>query len=297
MWGDLDIEIIKVLDNSEENSYIGIAHTNIIIYNSRRNLEQIRKIIAFIHEYNIEVLILPYMHPYGPILSEDFCEELDRKRFKNYALTTRTGYLHDLILIAKNYGINIFLPGYIENAGPRKYLSASLIYGYDGVIVRYRKMILNNFEKKIGLSHGTKLQFFKLDNISFSTMLDDELLYPEIARLNLFFTDFLVVGIPQNKPFKNYDSLIKTISKINKAVTIVPGGRIYRSSTLYYSLPTIIVNENGELLFKYNEDEQGIILIPINKVKRNKERSFNEIRRIYNLFKKYVRKPVIYVGD
>ncbi len=237
------------------------------------------------------------MHPYGPILSKDLSKAIGKKSVKDYALTIRTGYLHDLILLAKNYGINLFLPGYIENAGPRKYLSAALVYGYDGRVVRYRKMFLTDYEEKVGLSYGTKPQVFTLDHVSFTVMLDNELLYPELARLNLLFSDFLVAGIPQNEPPKKYDSIVKTISRVNNSVTIVPGGRIFRSSTLYNSLPTMIIDGEGEILYRYNEDEQGLILIPTKWVKHGREKNFREIKRIYNLFKRYLSRWVGRSGD
>ena len=256
----------------------------------RRNIEYLRKTVAYVHEFNIDLLILPYMHPYGPVLSPEVAEALAKKDIRNYMLTTKSGYLHDLILLAKNYGLNIFLPGYLETAGPRRYVSAALIKGYDGEVIRYRKILLTDQEKKLGISPGSKPRFFSIERVSFSVMLDNELLYPELARLNLLFTDFLVVGVPQNASLKQYDSIVRTISRVNKSYTVVPGARVFRSSMLYDAIPSIIVDDRGEIIYKYNEDEQGLIMIPIEKVKKCREKNFREVRRIYNLFKNYLNK-------
>jgi len=286
-----------VVDASESRGpYIGVLHANIVLGSIRRNIECLRKIVAYIHDYNIALLILPYMHPYGPIITPETAGSLSVENLKNYVLTTRTGYLHDLITLAKNYSINIFLPGYIECAGPRKYISAILVKGESGEIIRYRKMFITDYEKNMGISPGSRLQTFNIGMISFSVMLDSELFYPELARLNLLFSDFLIVAIPQNASLKHYDSIVRTISRVNRAYTIVPGARVYKSSVLYDAIPTIVINSDGDIEYKYGEDEQGLILIPASKLRRDRGAFSDELKKLYSLFKAIVNKKGAYNG-
>ncbi len=259
--------------------------------NKRRNLDQIRKIIVYARQLKIHTLILPYMQPYGPIFSEP--SRINRCGIKKYALTTRSGYLRDLMIIARNYGVNIAIPGLIENAGVNKYLSSILVLGSDGGLIRYRKIFLNDYEKKLGLSTGSNLIRFNVHDVSFSTMIDDELFYPELARINLLNTDFLIAGIPQNEPVKKYLSILKTVSQVNQAISIVPGSRVYyEGAKLYYTFPTIIVDENGDVIYRYNDEEQAIVIIPSDRLKRDSRRtSYREsLSLIYSLIKKYLNK-------
>lgn len=287
---------IKVIELfSEQNTserYIAIAHVNIFMNNIRKNIEIVRRTTHFISGNSIELLIIPYFDPYGPVLGEYI--NLDKRVIKKYALTTRSNYSTELQLLARDCGINILLPGFIENAGVREYLSAALFREDKDDVAKYRKIFLNEYELKLGFSKGSELGIFNLSETSFSIMIDSELYYPEVARILLSFSNFLIVGIPQNVPIKNYLNIVKTISQINSSISIIPGSRVYHTDKLYYSSPTIIVDENGDVTYRYSEDEQAVILIPIDRLVARKERSIKDVETIYNLFKKYVKKRSMY---
>lgn len=287
------IRIVKLFsDQDTGEQYVAVAHVNIFMNNIRKNLETIRKIIMYVRESSIDLLITPYFEPYGPL---DY-SNLDKKSIKKYGLTIRSGYLSELLFLAKNCSVNILLPGFVENAGIRLYLSAALFREDLEEVFKYRKIFLNEYESKLGFSKGSELGIFKLYKTSFSIMLDSDLYYPEISRILLFFTDFLVVGIPQNTPLKNYLNIVKTISQTNTSIVIIPGSRVYHTDKLYYSSPTVVIDENGDIVYRYSEDEQAIILIPFSKLVMRKRTSVKDIETIYSLYKKYLRKRSNY-GD
>ncbi len=244
----------------------------------------------YVEKLNIDTLLLPYMHPYGPVLFE--YEYLDKRIIsKKYALSIRDHYVSSMSVFAKNYGVNIVIPGIIEKAGPYKYVSTLFIPStYGAEIAKYRKTILSEHEKKLGLTRGSKPVVFKInDDIGFSSLLDREVFYPELARIYSVNSSFIVVGIPQNEPVKDYLYILKSISKINKIMVVVPGSRVYSSSKLYYVFPTIIINENGEVVYRYNEEEQALIRIPMEKF--IKDNNFDEnIVLLINMMNKYLNK-------
>jgi len=282
LWRGTAIKIVEVAGREKAGKpYVAVFHANIVLGNSRRNLECLRKTLAYIHDYDIALLILPYAHPYGPVTPSSTLE------LKNYLLSTKTGYLRDLVILAKNYGVNILLPGFYESAGPKKYVSALMVRGsIDGSITRYRKMFVTGAEKSLGISSGSELRVFSVNSLTFTVMLDNELFYPELARLNLSISDFLVAGIPQNAPLKYYDNVVKTIACVNKAYVVVVGARVFKTGILYDSMPTILVSPEGDAEFKYSEDEQGLVLIPAEKLKRSRVKDFNELAKIYSLYRK-----------
>uniref|UniRef100_A0A7C4D716 Carbon-nitrogen hydrolase family protein n=2 Tax=Staphylothermus marinus TaxID=2280 RepID=A0A7C4D716_STAMA len=289
------IKIIKTFSEQDTgDTYVAIAHINIYMNNMRKNLENVRKIVLFMGETSLELLVIPYFDPYGPILTE--YGDLSKKVIKKYSLTIRSRYLSELLILSRNHGINILLPGFIEKAGSREYLSAMLFRGDCDEVVKYRKIFLSENELKLGLSRGSEPGFFNLGKLSFSLMLDSELYYPELSRLLLLYTNFLIVGIPQNIPLKNYFSIVKTISEINSSLVLIPGSRVYHTDKLYYSLPTIIVDENGDIAYRYSEDEQAVILIPVNRLNKKMKTNIKDIEIIYRLFKKYLKKRRLY-GD
>jgi len=271
-------------------------HLNIALNNPRRNIDNLRKIVAFINTLNLEVLILPYMHLYGPFISDDVLNNMDQTKLKEYISSSYNLYIHKLVLLAKNYGLNIFTPGVIEVAGARRYVSAILVRSFTGEVERYRKIILSSIDEKLKITRGNDIHVFKLDNVSFTAMIENDILYPELARLNLLFSDFMVIGLPQNEPVKKYESFIKIISKSNNAVVIVPGAIVYKSTNLYTSFPTLIYDETGELIYKYSGDEQALIIIPVSRIKRREvsEESLIDFYRVYKLIKKYFTRCVKY---
>jgi len=286
LWRGIAIKIVEVAGGEKAGKpYVAVFHADIALGNVRKNFECLRKTLAYIHDYDIALLILPYAHPYGPVTPSSTLE------LKNYLLSTKTGYLRDLVILAKNYGVNVLLPGFYENAGPKKYVSAVMVKGGgDGSITRYRKIFVTEAEKSLGISPGSELRVFSVNSLTLTVMLDNELFYPELARLNLSISDFLVAGIPQNAPLKYYDNVVKTVASVNKAYVIVVGARVFKTGILYDSMPTILVNPNGDVEYRYGEDEQGLVLIPAGKLKRSGAKDFNELAKIYSLYKKVLNK-------
>lgn len=243
------------------SSYIAVGHINVYIKDKRNNLDIARKSLLLAQENYVDTLILPYMQPYGPILDDDISKNTLRRR---YGLSLTSGYLANLSIIAKNYGVNTLLMGAIEKTGSKIYLSAFLVPGTIGEpIDKYRKIILSDREKKIGFNKGRTPKKFQCRNIYYSIVLDDEILYPELIKLNLYLgTDVLFVGIAPDYPVKNYISIIKSLAYMTRSMIILVGGIYYFEDKLSYIIPTMIFNEKGDILFKYVSDEQALIMLP-----------------------------------
>jgi len=289
---DPALKIIKVFEKEYPSStyYVGLTHLNIHIGNMRRNFDTARKLAMYMYGFEPAILVLPYMQPYGPIHTK--ITEQNRTRFKTYFLSLRSWYLRDLLAVARNYGINIAIPGILERAGSRKFISAIYLPGsFDEKPVVHRKVILDDREEELGLSAGKLPKVFTLGDVEFSMVIDSELFYPELSRVYSVLADFIVAGLPQNEPLKRYLNAIKLVSQITGFTILVPGSRVYSSNKLYYTTPTLIVSE-GDIVFKYNEEEQAIIFVPIEKLVRSNKSVDKYILKLLSILRKYLAKKV-----
>ncbi|ABN70216.1 amidohydrolase-like protein [Staphylothermus marinus F1] len=270
------------------SSYIAIGHLNVYIRDKRNNLDVARKSLLLAHENYVDTLILPYMQPYGPILDNNISKSTLRKK---YGLSLTSGYLASLSIIAKNYGVNVLLMSTIEKAGSKIYVTAFLIPGIIGEpIEKYRKIVLSDREKIIGFNKGKTIKKFRCRNIYYSIVLDDEILYPELAKLNLYLgTDILFVGIAPDYPVKNYMSIIKSLALMTRSKIVLVGGIYYYENKLSYIVPTIILDQRGNVLFKYISDEQALIMLPTQYLIRENKKIDQETMFIYTLYSRLFR--------
>ncbi|OYT39582.1 MAG: hypothetical protein B6U89_03895 [Desulfurococcales archaeon ex4484_58] len=296
LWRGRSLKIIRLFgeEYKKPTDSLAIIHMNIYIGSRIRNKKSLQNIINYIRMQKkyIDTIILPYMQPNGPILNIKRSDLVNK-----YALSNNSKYLRDLINMSRKYGINMVFPCIIEKTGSKKYLSAFFISsGSEGVVEKYRKIILNRIEEQLGFSRGKRLKSFDSGNVNFSIMIERELYFPELARVNLIRSDFLIATFPQNEPVKKYLYILRSISQTNESYTIVPGSRVYIESEssrgmykLYYAMPTLVFNRDGDIILRYNEDEQAIIIIPWEKLKREHNRSIDEARGLYSLLNKYLR--------
>jgi predicted amidohydrolase len=282
----MSIKIVNPLGEEESSTYIAIGHINVYMRDKRKNLENARKTLLIAHENHVDTLILPYMQPYGPILNENIAKTTLRKK---YGLSIYSGYLSVMSILAKNYGVDILITGAIEKTGSKLYLASFLIPGTIGEpIEKYRKIILSEREKLLGFERGRSIKRFKCRILHYSVVLDNEILYPELVKLHLYTgSDIVFIGMAPDDPVKNYLSIIKSVALMTKSMLILVGGRYYYEDKLVYDLPTIIVDEKGDIVFKYYEDrEQALILLPINKLVRNGKVIDQETIFIHALYSK-----------
>ncbi len=287
------VQVFRLMEPNKEKDplgYLGIAHIDVHIGNKRTNLDRSKYMILFSSFNEVRTLILPYMQPYGPVIDEIALEKKTELR-KKYALSINSAHIQQLSLIAKNHGVNVVIPGIIEKAGSKLYVSGIFISGEIGVpIERYRKIILKEREDLLGISKGREPKIFTAWRLRFSIMIDNEIFYPELARLNtLLGSNIIVYGMSSSDPIKNYKLILRTIAQTMKTWIIMPGVKVYEQHKLCYSLPTLVIDPEGEVLFKYNDNDQALILLPVRKLIKRREID-EETRLIVNWYIKYFMK-------
>ncbi len=243
--------------------YLGLIHAHVYLEDKKGNLDNARRLVYLASEQHLDTLIFPYMQPYGPIIKKNLTKNYIRKK---YGLSFASGYLYNLNIVAKNYGINIMIPGVVEKTGSKLYISAVYMHGTIGEEPeKYRKIIMYEEERKIGFNKGKTIKLFTIRKTPYNILLDGEILYPELARLYAFLgSKFMVVALSPANIVKNYISVLKTLAQMIKLPILFIGGTYYDGNRqLLFLLPTMIINEKGDIIFKHHSEEQVIVQIPV----------------------------------
>ncbi len=255
------IEVVGEVEDYGKNA-VAVVHLNIFEYAKKHNLDHAKNILLFAHEQDVRTIILPYMQPYGPVIDE--APIGNRRIIRKYALSVNDPYILTLNMIARNYGLNIVVAGIIERAGSKIYVSSIMISPYTQLsMIRHRKIIIRDHERKLGISPGKSIAPLKVRDTIIASILDDEFYVPEMIRLLLLEnSSFLLYGYSQSSPPKNVTNLVRTYSYVFSVPIIVPGSIIYYRNKVLHVTPTIVTDSEGNIIYKYVGEEQKIIIIP-----------------------------------
>ncbi len=281
---------IKVLRLGEEDSglgYLGIVHGNVYMYSTKHNLDTAKKYIMFAEKYNVRILILPYMQPHGPIIWDVPLKE--KRRVKSAALSIFSPYFHQLSIVTRNRGIDLVIPGFIEKAGPRLFIAGITIPALPGRdYIRVRKKVVSLKEQQLGISPSKKIEVLNIDPFRIGIIYEEEIKYPELLRIiTMMNTSFLIYCMSPNNIIKNYTSMLKTMSYIFGTWIIHIGGLVYNVNRLYYKIPTLISNSDGDIILHYSGLEPALILVPPRMITGNPPIK-GEIELIVHQYMRYV---------
>ncbi len=213
----------------------------------------------------------------SPLLSiEDILENYPRSRIKSvlksYSTRLPGSAVKPVIESAIFNGLIVITPGLLERAGP-KLFSSSIMIRPTGVVSskdRYRRITITKMEAEVGISAGKEITVFNIGEIRIGILMDEDILIPEIARyLSENRVDTLIYCVKKrslSEPSK-IRRLASSRALENNVPIIVAGGMVERHGELLYTVPSLLVNEKGEVVGEAFEDED-IILIPLT-LKRN----------------------------
>ncbi len=269
---------IKVLyypvKTSEEYKYgyIAVAHIRIHVFGRKHNLETAKKFIILASKYNARILVYPYMQPHGPIIDyihfkksiERYSAHEIKRIIRGSAVSLQGGYLYNLWITGKNHGVDLLIPGVLETAGKRLYVSGIALPGVIGSRIHVtRRTVIRDHDPEYGVYRSKEINVLELPELNVGVFMDNEILYPEILRILKFKgAAFYVYGMSQVEPVKNYTILLKSLSLMFKAWVIHPGSVICDKDSCSWRTSTVIVDDRGEA-FEYNGIEQALILIPL----------------------------------
>lgn len=247
-------------------------------------IHKLQKIILYTSSYNVKLYVLPYNYPYG---FHDYCTVGENVLKEKMYVKMESKFINKLMNLAKNYGVNILLSGFIEKTSKRMFVS-SIIASSFGSLLTYRKIVVDPCEEELGIKRGGVINCFELDFTKVSVSIDQEILYPEVIRFKCVSSDLLIhyggFGSNVNRDL----ALLKNYSTIYATPTILVGG-IFEGTNGLFNVPTVILDNGGNVLYEYSGMDEAVIIISISKIVgkvKKPELNNDNIKHIYRLLRK-----------
>ncbi|MEM1628233.1 MAG: carbon-nitrogen hydrolase family protein [Desulfurococcaceae archaeon] len=294
-----DLKIID-LSNNMPGIKLGIAHITVIRDSFATNLDLMRKVAFIASEGNVKSIILPYHMPYGPVLHFMDNRSLSTVKINPYLynVSRKHPYTRALKYVATNYDMSIISPGLIEKSGSRYYISAFFSTSeLNGMITSRRKIVLSDFERKLGIMPGKTIEIFRDRYARYFVLLDEEIYVPELIRIaGLERTDIIITSsvFPHNP--NNFVTLLRALAMISGVWVINSGGIfINTKADNAINIPSIIINPEGEVVGHYNDSTPALITISYKMFKTSESKSHSGrvkyiINTYINILRRHLRK-------
>lgn len=196
-------------------------------------------------------------------------------------------FVKRMVDLAKNYGVNILVSGFVEKTGNRTFVS-SILASTRGSLFTYRKVVLDRCEEKLGIKRGGSLDPFKLDFASISVSIGQEILYPELIKFKCVSSDMLIHYSGDGLHVDRDLQLLKDYSTIYSTPVVFVGG-VFEADGGLTTIPVFILDNGGKVIYEYRGSEEAVIVASISKMvgKVKKPELHNEnIKHVYKLLRK-----------
>lgn len=285
----LDLRVVDLSGNIP-GMRLGIAHITVVCDSFATNLDAVRKTAFIASERNIKAVILPYHMPYGPIINFiDNEKSLNAKaKLHSYSMSKKHPYIRALKHIATNYDISIISPGLIEKSGPRYYIAVFFSKNEPGnVITSRRKVVLSDFERKLGIMPGKAVETFIDKYAKYFVLLNEEIYVPELVRIaSLEKADVVITSTPVSRNLDTFFTLLRALAMIS-GIWIVNSGGIFidAKTNEMINVPSIIINPEGKIIGQYNDSAPALITMSYRAFKNNESKTRSEgIKHVINTY-------------
>ena len=228
---------------------IGIVHMTLKLMSKKQNLDRTRRMVKEARSKGARIVILPSMVNIGPVISF-YTPVQSRTIVKNHAERIPSGNTSTaLASIAASQGVFMIVGPIVERAGPRIFLSATA-YSPTGLMIgKYRKMILDLGDEKLGFSPGKSFSVFKIKE-KFGVLIEGDVNYPEVARALSVLGATVLVSYPRIEP--GFDERIKKLLEARSIENNLPiisvGGIVKSQGQLLDEAPTLIIDPSEGVL-------------------------------------------------
>ncbi len=267
---------------------IALLHMKLKLLVKRSNLDRVRKLLRQVIDKNggVHVAVLPAFVNIGAFYlfyPEQRAANIVKHQAERIPGPT-TEYLGKVAL--EN---SIFIVGgpIIERAGPRIFLTTFVISPTGDVIAKYRKLIVNEREKSLGITSGKDVVVVDHLERKIGVMTEDDLLAPEIARsLVLKGATVITTTLSFSLDQRVLETLLVTRSLENWVPIFALGGIVEYNNEVREA-PTIIVDpEQGGVTDRHYGEEKPLIV----EMRVSKDKPDNgDILRMTNLLCKVLR--------
>ena len=268
---------------------IALLHMKLKLLVKRSNLDRVRKLIRQVVDKNggIHVAVLPAFVNIGAFYLF-YPEQRAANIVKHQAERIPGPTTEYLGKVAVENSVFIVGGPIIERAGPRIFLTTFVISPTGDIIGKYRKLVVNEREKSLGITGGKDVVIVDQLERKVGIMTEDDFLAPEIAR-SLVLKGATVITATLNFSLDAHilETLLVTRSLENWVPIFALGGIVEHNNEVREA-PTIIVDpEQGGITEKHYGEEKPVIV----EMRMSKDRPGNgdEILRMTNLLCRVLR--------
>lgn len=272
-----------------EKIVIAIPHMRIRYKMKRRNMEKIMELSEVAREKGSRVLVLPSLFHLGPVI-DGLVPGEPRKQFKRSYAERIPGATTELLRsYAERNSIAILAGPMIERAGPRLYSTSVLVTPAKGVISRYRRLVVSEFERGL-ISPGSELLMVDVV-IPLGIMCEDDLLVPEIAHaLSIAGSELLLVFMRLNESFRRLKSVLISRAVENSVHVVGLGGIVSFEDQDLLEIPTMIITPEGEVEEEVKGFEERVFFLEVERKRgvprKDYKRDLEVMRKVYSWLRK-----------
>jgi len=239
---------------------IAVAHMKTRMLSRRFNNEKMSIAVSEAKRKRASLLIV------SPLLSvEDIVDYYPQTRLKavlkSYAERMPTPALDNIITKAIEENLYISIGGLLERAGPKLFMIGLVVTPNGRIEAKYRKIMISLKEAGVGISPGRSIALARINGIKVGLLLDDDIVAPELSRhLKLMGAKMIIYMLRK----KNFNSMVLRSLAIARAVetelpVVVCGSIVEWHGEVLYSVPSMIIDHNGQILCEAHSEERVIV--------------------------------------
>lgn len=237
---------------------VAIAHMKTRMLSRRFNNEKMSNMVSEAKREKATLLIV------SPLISvEDIVDYYPQSRLKavlkSYAERMPAPALDNIIVKAIEENLYISVGGLLERAGPKLFMIGVIITPNGRIEAKYRKIMISQKEANVGISPGRTVTLAKVNGVNVGILLDDDIFAPELSRrLKLKGAKMIIYMFRKNLRREILKSLAIARAVETELPVVVCGGIVEWRGEIQYTVPSMIVNCDGQVLTEI-ESKEGVI--------------------------------------
>lgn len=244
-----------MLETSEVS--IAVIHSSIEVGNRARNITKIERIVEKLSESSsIDLAVAPQMINGIPLYNYLITTV---RRVKRVAETIPGTTTQKICVITNKYNKHLLVGPILERRGTKLYRSAFLTIPVLGV-----KGVVRQLEAFEGYGSNIEVPILDMSKFKVGVVIAEDILYPEISLLlNLASINVLIFypSLDVNLNKQRYLAMMRAIE--TRCTVIMIGGTITRRGEILLDVPTIAIDENGDVIEELAGSEDRVLLVKI----------------------------------
>ncbi len=260
---------------------IGLIHMRLKELMRKQNIENAKKLLKVARDKGVKLAILPSLFPVGNMI--EIYDNTKRLKgiLRNLSEKIPGDMTETYVELATEAQIYLIAGSLIEQAGPKLFITTLIVTPQGEILGKYRKMIVSERERSLGISAGKEPTFVTLDH-KYGLLTEDDVFVPEVSRILKFRGVSAILGIL--KPYHMPAEVLKSVSiarSLEEEVPLILVGQDVedKEGNLMGSSPSMVVLPDGSI-YKESEEPNSVITVETSVLIQES----NKVPRLIDLF-------------